>query len=105
VHEAISTVHALSIQFLHKSFFWTEFILISLISSSVTSTKRLAAILQISILPVGDYNSLIRQMWSNLTNQLVGFVIFSCAKILITYIASPVPSSILKINGFEITQC
>jgi hypothetical protein len=31
-------------------FFGTEFILISLISLSVTSTKRLAAILQISVL-------------------------------------------------------
>jgi hypothetical protein len=45
--------------------FGTEFILISLISLSVTSTKWLAAILQISVLlysPVGEYNSLIRQI-------------------------------------------
>jgi hypothetical protein len=38
--------------------FGTEFILISLISLSVTSTKRLAAILKISVLlysPVGEY--------------------------------------------------
>ena len=43
----------------------TEFILISLISLSVTSTKRLAAILKISVLlysSVGEYNSLIRQI-------------------------------------------
>ena len=39
--------------------FGTEFILISLISLSVTSTKRLAAILKISVL---EYNSLIRQI-------------------------------------------
>jgi hypothetical protein len=46
-------------------FFWSEFILISLISLSLTSTKRLAAILKISILlysPVGEYNRLIRQI-------------------------------------------
>ena len=45
--------------------FGTEFILISLISLSVTSTKRLAAILKISVLLyslVGEYNSLIRQI-------------------------------------------
>ena len=45
--------------------FGTEFILISLISLSVTSTKRLAAILKISVLlysPVSEYNSLIRQI-------------------------------------------
>jgi hypothetical protein len=66
----------------HKSFvfFGTEFILISL---SVTSTKRLAAILQISVLlysPVGEYNCLIT---SNLTNQLrIYYCIFTCAKIL-----------------------
>jgi hypothetical protein len=39
-------------------FFWSEFILISLISLSLTSTKRLAAILKISIL-LGEYNRLI----------------------------------------------
>ena len=55
------------IVFLHKSFvfFGTEFILISLISLSVTATKRLAAILKISVWfysPVGEYNSLIRQI-------------------------------------------
>jgi hypothetical protein len=47
----------------------------------VTSTKRLAAILKISVLlysPVGEY----KLNASNLTNQLVGFVIFACAKIL-----------------------
>ena len=41
-------------------FFGTEFILISLISLSVTSTKRLAAILKISVLlysPVGEKNT------------------------------------------------
>jgi hypothetical protein len=53
--------------FLHKSFvfFGTEFILISLISLSVTSTKRPAAILKTSVLlysPEGEYNSLIRQI-------------------------------------------
>jgi hypothetical protein len=39
----------------------SEFIVISLISKSVTSAKRLAAILQILVLlysPVGEYNSL-----------------------------------------------
>jgi hypothetical protein len=43
--------------------FGTEFILISLIFLSVTSTKRLAAILQISVLlysPVGEYNSFLQ---------------------------------------------
>ena len=45
--------------YFYKSFvvFGTEFILISLISLSVTSTKQLAAILQISVLlysPVGE---------------------------------------------------
>ena len=62
-------------------FFGTEFILILLISLSVTSTKRLAAIFQISVLLyslVGEYNSLINT--SNLTNQLVGFVIFLVEK-------------------------
>jgi hypothetical protein len=53
--------------FLHKSFVFlgTEFIFISLISLSVTSTERLAAILEISVLlfsPVGEYNSLIRKI-------------------------------------------
>ena len=52
---------------LHKSFvfFGTEFILILLICLSVTSTKRLAAISHILVLlysPVGEYNSLIRQI-------------------------------------------
>jgi hypothetical protein len=46
--------------------FGTEFILISLISLSVTVTKQLAAILKISVLlysPVGEYNSFkIRQI-------------------------------------------
>ena len=55
-------------------FFGTEFILISLICLSVTSTKRLTAILKISVL--------LYSPTSNLTNQLVGFVIFICAKIL-----------------------
>jgi hypothetical protein len=55
---------------LHK-FFWSEVILISLVSLSLTSTKRLAAILKIS---------------SNLTNHLVGFVMFTCAKILISIV-------------------
>ena len=53
--------------FLHKSFefFGPKFILISFISLSVASTKRLAAILQISVLsysPLDGYNSLIRQI-------------------------------------------
>ena len=45
--------------------FGTEFILISLISLLVTFTKRLAAILKISVLlysPVSKYKSLIRQI-------------------------------------------
>jgi NADH:ubiquinone oxidoreductase subunit 3 (subunit A) len=45
--------------------FGPEFVLISLISLSVTYRKQLTAILKISILlylPVGEYNSLIRQI-------------------------------------------
>jgi hypothetical protein len=44
-------------------FLGTEFILISLISLSVTSTKRLAAILKISVSlysPVGEYNRYVK---------------------------------------------
>jgi hypothetical protein len=56
--------------FLHKSFvfFGTEFILISLISLSV------------------NFHKMTRRHFANfgfVTNQVVGFVIFTCAKILI----------------------
>ena len=54
-------------------------------------------VLKISVLlysPVGEYNSLIRHL--NLTNQLVGFVMFTYAKILTLYILqkSIKPSSV-----------
>jgi hypothetical protein len=55
---------------------WDWIYFISLTSSLIASTEWLAAILKIS--PVGEYNSLIRQIWPiNL-----GFVILTCAKIL-----------------------
>ena len=63
--------------------FFIEFVLISLISLSVTSAEWLAAILKISVLlysPVGEY--VLQLNTSNLTNQRVGFVMFTCAKIL-----------------------
>ena len=84
--------------FLHKSlvFFGTEFILISLISLSVYFHKMASRHSVLLYSPVGEYLTIIRQRRGdyrgtfaetksrskNLTNQLVGFVIFTCAKVL-----------------------
>jgi hypothetical protein len=71
--------------FLHKSsvgFFGTEFILILLISLSVTSMHKTASHHFENFAFVILIHLLVN-ITSNMTDQLVEFVIFTCAKILI----------------------